>query len=133
MGPMLPSTSGSGETTITILSVGVVENEISLILIFCKLADATSMQIINIDHGLPAKSVNLFLNTRLLITSHDPLHDILGHSIGTLHAHESPHPTCAMCGVLPLFVNQLIDTPNNIAELHIPASTNPSISGLSRC
>ena len=66
MGTMLPSTSGSGEITITILSVGVVENEISLILILCKLADATSMRIINIDHGLSAGSVNLFPNTTLL-------------------------------------------------------------------
>ena len=31
------------KSRITILSVGVAENEISLILIFCNLADATSM------------------------------------------------------------------------------------------
>ena len=45
---------------ITILSVGVVGNEISLTLIFCKLADATSMRIIHINHGLPAEIRNSF-------------------------------------------------------------------------
>ena len=81
----------------------------------------------------PLESVNLFSNTPLLIPSHDPLNQILGHSIGPLHAPKIPHFTSAREGVPPLFVHKLIETPNSIADQHIPASTNPSISGLSRC